>query len=201
MLAVGGRFVFEIWHAPSSNEWSSCSNKLPPEADNCVRESKNSNLIRFLSFLTSSQRVKLAALSFGRVGHTHGCLGFLAANWKKTWDTMSFHWSHGQPLLEYCFSCYPMCSPFFCSELWKTKIKYMESWQHLFGTLTSLQTHKTSLRCMVWNCCCQFFKVKLNKSLCCGGCGGSYGAEHCLILTANQAFSSTAIKEVGFGAR
>ena len=63
---------------------SSCSNKLPPEADNCVRESKNSNLIRFLSFLTSSQRIKLAALSFGRVGHTHGCLGFLAADWKTT---------------------------------------------------------------------------------------------------------------------
>lgn len=45
------------------------------EADNCVRENKNGNVFRFLSYLVAAQKLSLTSVNFGRVGHTHGCLG------------------------------------------------------------------------------------------------------------------------------
>lgn len=62
----------------ASEIFSQKGQDLPKElllyADNCVRENKNSNVIRFLSYLVSSQKMGLTSISFGRVGHTHGCL-------------------------------------------------------------------------------------------------------------------------------
>ena len=49
------------------------------KADSCVRENKNGNVIRYLSWLVSTQRMQVTNISFGRVGHTHGCLGTLLA--------------------------------------------------------------------------------------------------------------------------
>lgn len=37
-------------------------------------------MLRFLSYLVSSKRAQLTSIMFGRVGHTHGCLGALAFN-------------------------------------------------------------------------------------------------------------------------
>ena len=54
------------------------------QADNCVRETKNGHLLRFLCWLCSSHRIRLGALLFGRVGHTHGCLGCWANCWNST---------------------------------------------------------------------------------------------------------------------
>ena len=47
------------------------------EADNCPRENKNNNVIKFMSWLVSSQRMRVTSMLFSRVGHTHNALGFL----------------------------------------------------------------------------------------------------------------------------
>ena len=65
---------------PNASSFFHCLGEISAEADNCVRENKNSNVIRFLSYLVSSQKMGLTSISFGRVGHTHGCLGSLALN-------------------------------------------------------------------------------------------------------------------------
>ena len=65
------------------------------QADNCVRETKNGHLLRFLSWLCSSGRIRLGALLFGRVGHTHGCLGCSAKFWNYTISNLrEGKWQH-----------------------------------------------------------------------------------------------------------
>lgn len=50
---------------------------MPFKADNCVRETKNQWCLKLASHLVGSNHCRLAALLFGRVGHTHGSLGTL----------------------------------------------------------------------------------------------------------------------------
>ena len=54
------------------------SGLLRTKADNCVRETKNNSCLRFLSYLTAARKMKVCALLFSTVGHTHGPLGLSA---------------------------------------------------------------------------------------------------------------------------
>ena len=49
------------------------------EADNCPRENKNNSTLKFLCWILLQKGFEITGILFGRVGHTHGSLGSLAA--------------------------------------------------------------------------------------------------------------------------
>lgn len=49
------------------------------KADNCVRENKNNSTLKMMCYILHQRGLECTGLLFGRVGHTHGALGVLAA--------------------------------------------------------------------------------------------------------------------------
>lgn len=45
------------------------------KADNTVRENKNNCGMKMMTMLVGKHRLKVGGYLYGRVGHTHGCLG------------------------------------------------------------------------------------------------------------------------------
>lgn len=68
----------ELMLLPAASEFAYRSNCTSnSQADNTVRETKNSTSIKLMASLLQKQKMTVCGLLFPRVGHSHGSLGFL----------------------------------------------------------------------------------------------------------------------------